>query len=176
MHRIVTILVILLAFGLAVAAQADTLMRVVVEGKGTFNIQLYTDKAPKTTAHIIKLVRSGFYDGQRFHIAVHSPRPYRIQVGDPASKSGNIDEAGFGGSGTQIPYEETNVPNVAGAVGLSALPNDKNSGDSQFYVLLGPARFLDGNYTVFGKVVDGMDVVNKVEKGDRIEKVTIVER
>jgi cyclophilin family peptidyl-prolyl cis-trans isomerase len=61
-------------------------------------------------------------------------------------------------------------------VGLSALPNDKNSGDSQFYVLLGPARFLDGSYTVFGKVVEGMDVVNKIEKGDRIDKVTIVEK
>ncbi len=157
-------------------AAADTVMRVSVEGKGTFSVLLYTDKAPKTTAHIIKLVKSGFYDGQRFHIATHTPRPYTIQVGDPASKSGDINAAGSGGSGATVAYEETNLPNVAGAVGLSALPGDKNTGDSQFYVLLGPARFLDGNYTVFGKVIDGMDVCNKVEKGDRIDHVTIVEK
>lgn len=176
MRRSFTALLVLTALALAVAAQADTLMRVSVEGKGSFSVLLYTDKAPKTTAHLIKLVKSGFYDGLRFHIATHSPRPYTIQVGDPASRSGDINSAGSGGSGTTVPYEETGMPNVAGAVGLSAAPGDKNSGDSQFYVLLGPARFLDGNYTVFGKVVDGMDVCNKVEKGDRIDHVTIVEK
>lgn len=158
---------------MAVAAQADTTMRVSVAGKGTFSILLYTDKAPKTTSRIIKLAKSGFYDGQRFHLAIRSPRPYRIQVGDPASKSGDIDAAGSGGSGVSVPYEDTGMSNVAGAVGLSTMPGDKNSGDSQFYVLLATAKFLDGSYTVFGKVVEGMDVVNKVEKGDRIEKVTI---
>lgn len=157
-------------------AAADTLMRVAVEGRGTFSVLLHTDKAPKTTAHIIRLAKSGFYDGQRFHVAIRSPRPYRIQVGDPASKSGSLEATnmGSGGSGARIPYEESNQPNVTGAVGLSALPGDRNTGDSQFYVLLGAARFLDGSYTVFGKVVSGMDIVNRIEKGDRIERVTIV--
>ena len=155
-------------------AGADTTMHVSVEGKGSFTILLYTDKAPKTTAQIIRLAKSGFYDGQRFHIAIRSPRPYRIQVGDPASKNGDL--SGTGGSGSTVPYEETGLPNIAGAVGLSHIPDDKSSGDSQFYVLLGSARFLDGNYTVFGKVTEGMDVVDKIEKGDRIEKVTISEK
>ena len=176
MRRLFIALTVLTSLAFAAMAQADTVMRVSVEGKGTFSVLLYTDKAPKTTAHIIKLVKSGFYDGQRFHIATHTPRPYTIQVGDPASKSGDINAAGSGGSGTTVAYEETGLPNVAGAVGLSTLPGDKNTGDSQFYVLLGPARFLDGSYTVFGKVVDGMDVCNKVEKGDRIDHVTIVEK
>jgi peptidyl-prolyl cis-trans isomerase B (cyclophilin B) len=176
MRRLLTVAISLSLLAAAIAAHADAMMRVVVEGKGSFTVQLYTDKAPKTTAHIMKLARSGFYDGQRFHIAIHSPRPYRIQVGDPSSKSGDLDSAGSGGSGDSVPYEETGMPNVAGAVGLSTIPGNKNSGDSQFYVLLGPARFLDGSYTVFGKVVDGLDVVNKIEKGDRIQRVTISDR
>lgn len=158
-------------FALSVLAAADATMRVTVEGRGTFTITLYTDKAPKTTAQIIRLAKSGFYDGQRFHIAIRSPKPYRIQVGDPASKSG--DMSGLGGSGATVPFEDTGLPNVAGAVGLSHVPDDKNSGDSQFYVLLGSARFLDGNYSVFGKVTEGMDVVDKIEKGDKIEKVVV---
>jgi cyclophilin family peptidyl-prolyl cis-trans isomerase len=95
-----------------------------------------------------------------------------VQFGDPASRS-DVENAGSGGSGARIPFEDTGMPNVAGAVGLSTIPGEKNSGDSQFYILLGNARFLDGSYTVFGKVIDGMDVVNKIEKGDRVSKVTI---
>jgi cyclophilin family peptidyl-prolyl cis-trans isomerase len=59
-------------------------------------------------------------------------------------------------------------------VGLAAIPGDKNSGDCQFYILLSKARFLDGNYTVFGRVVAGMDVVKKVERGDRITSVSVL--
>lgn len=158
---------------MAIAARAETLMRVSIQNRGTVTIQLFTDKAPKTTAHIIRLAKSGFYDGQRFHLAIRSPRPYRVQVGDPASRSGDLDQVGSGGSGATIPYEDTGVSNVPGAVGLSSVLGEKNSGDSQFYILLGPAKFLDGSYTVFGKVVEGMDIVNKIEKGDRIDKVTI---
>jgi cyclophilin family peptidyl-prolyl cis-trans isomerase len=159
---------------MAALADADATMRITVEGRGSFTITLYTQKAPKTTAQIMKLAKSGFYDGQRFHLAIRSPRPYRIQVGDPASKNGDL--SGQGGSGSKVGYEETGLPNIAGAVGLSHDPDDKNSGDSQFYVLLGSARFLDGSYTVFGKITDGMDVVEKIEKGDKIEKVTITEK
>ena len=176
MRRVLSLILILSLLVGAAMARADAFMRVSVAGRGSFTIQLYTEKAPKTTAHIIRLVKSGFYDGLRFHMAVHSPRPYLVQVGDPASRSGDLDSVGSGGSGTTVPYEDTGMPNVTGAVGLSALPGNKDSGDSQFYVLLGPARFLDGNYTVFGKVVDGMDVVNKIEKGDRIEKATVTEK
>jgi cyclophilin family peptidyl-prolyl cis-trans isomerase len=174
MRRVLTALLAFTLFALAMLASADATMRVTVEGKGTFTILLYTDKAPKTTAQIMRLAKSGFYDGQRFHIAIRSPRPYRVQVGDPASK--NNDLSGLGGSGTTVPFEDTGLPNIAGAVGLSHVPDDKASGDSQFYVLLGSARFLDGNYTVFGKITEGMDVVEKVEKGDKIEKVTVTEK
>lgn len=176
MRRLLLLALVISLLAASAVAQADAFMRVAIEGKGSFTIQLFTEKAPKTTAHIIKLVRSGFYDRQRFHIAIHSPRPYRIQVGDPASKDQDLDRVGSGGSGESVPYENSGLSNEVGAVGLSTIPGDKNSGDSQFYVLLGNAGFLDGNYTVFGKVVEGMDVVNKIEKGDRIQRATISDK
>jgi peptidyl-prolyl cis-trans isomerase B (cyclophilin B) len=160
--------------GLAACAEAET-MRVEVEGKGRISILLYTKEAPKTTAHIMRLARSGFYDGQRFHLVIKSPKPYRVQIGDPASRGGDLDSVGQGGSGAKIPYEDSGKPNVEGAVGLSTVPGDKNSGDSQFYMLLGNARFLDGSYTVFGRVVEGMDILRNIAKGDRVGKVTITD-
>ena len=174
MRKLHSLAMILGVFCLAVAAQAENMV-VQVEGRGTITIQLFTKEAPKTTAHIMRLARSGFYDGQRFHLVIKSPRPYRVQVGDPASRSGDLDSVGQGGSGAKIAYEDSGKSNVEGAVGLSTVPGDKNSGDSQFYMLLGNARFLDGSYTVFGKVTEGMDVLKKVEKGDRVTKVTITE-
>lgn len=173
MRLVLSLITGFVLFVLAAAAQAQSTMRLTIEGKGTVVIQLYADKAPKTVAHIAQLAKSGFYDQQRFHRVVKSPKPYQVQIGDPASKSGDIDRAGSGGSGARIPYEDTGLGNVTGAVGLSTIPGEKNTGDSQFYILLGNARFLDGSYTVFGKVIEGMDVVNKIEKGDRVTKVTI---
>lgn len=173
MRVVLALLLSVMTLALAALARADTVMRLEIENRGTISILLYTDKAPKTTSHIIALAKRGFYDGQRFHQVVRSPRPYRVQIGDPASRSGDLDSVGQGGSGARIPYEDTGFPNVEGAVGLSTLPGDKNSGDSQFYMLLGNARFLDGSYTVFGKVISGMDVLRKIERGDRLTKVTI---
>lgn len=174
MRKLHALTSILGMFCLAVLAQAENMV-VQIEGRGSITIQLFTKEAPKTTAHIMRLARSGFYDGQRFHLVIKSPRPYRVQVGDPASRAGDLDSVGQGGSGTKIAYEDSGKSNVEGAVGLSTVPGDKNSGDSQFYMLLGNARFLDGSYTVFGKVTEGMDVLKKVEKGDRVTKVTITD-
>ncbi len=72
-----------------------------------------------------------------------------------------------------MPFEESGLVNDAGAVGLSTMPGDRDSGDSQFYILLGAARFLDGQYTVFGQVERGMDVVQAIQLGDRIGSVRI---
>jgi peptidyl-prolyl cis-trans isomerase B (cyclophilin B) len=156
----------------------ETVLRLEVEARGTVHILLHTREAPRTTAHIIRLAKNGFYDGQRFFRVVTEPRPYLVAFGDPKSKDpSNLDRPDMGqtGSGARIPYEESGFKNDAGAVGLSTLPKDRNSGDSQFYILLAPSRFLDGNYTVFGKVVAGMDVVKKIQKGDLVERASIVE-
>lgn len=147
-----------------------------IDGKGQVVILLHTKEAPKTTEQIIKLAQSGFYNGQKFFKVVKKPRPFIVQVGDPASKTKALDDPGMGqgGSGTKVPYEDSGFPNEEGAVGLSTLPNDRDSGDSQFYMLLGPARFLDGSYTVFGKVISGMDIVRTIELGDKVSSASVV--
>lgn len=155
----------------------ESVLRLDVEGRGSIFIKLHTKEAPKTTAHISRLVRDGFYNGQRFFRVVKEPRPYLVALGDPDSRDArNIESATIGqkGSGNRIPYEETGFKNDAGAVGLSTLPKDRNSGDSQFYMLLAPSRFLDGNYTVFGRVVSGMDVLNRIERGDLVTRASIL--
>lgn len=166
-------------FGQSYTPQAgETVMRVEIEARGTLIIKLHTKEAPKTTAHIMRLVRQGFYNGQRFHRVVKQPRPYLVAVGDPDSKDArNLEkpEIGQRGSGARVAYEDSGYKNEAGAVGLSTAPRDRDSGDSQFYILLAPSKFLDDNYTVFGRVVAGMDVLNKIERGDMVVRVTLLE-
>ncbi len=180
MARLLSFL-ILFCFGALAPSQpvrppkGQTWLAIEIEHRGTIAIQLHIKEAPKTTAHILGLAERRFYDDQRIHRVEKSPRPYIVQLGDPLSKSSLEDaRVGSGGSGARIPYEDSGFPNVAGAVGLAALPEQKDTGDSQFYILLADARLLDGKYTVFGQVVRGMDVLQKVERGDRVLSVRAV--
>ncbi len=154
----------------------ETVLRLNVDGRGSIFIKLHTKEAPKTTTHIIRLVEQKFYDGQRFFRVIRSPRPYLAQIGDPNSRTGDIDDPSLGttGSGARIAYEDSGYKNEAGAVGLATVHQDKNSGDSQFYMLMADSKFLDGAYTVFGKIVAGMDVLGKIQKGDRVGSATIL--
>lgn len=158
------------------AKPGETVMKIAVEGRGNIYVTLFTKEAPRTTGRIIELVRSGFYNGQKVHRLVRSPRPYLVQMGAPSSRSKNLDDPSLleEGTGVKLAYEESGVSNSAeGIVGLSALPGDRNTGDCQFHILLNPAKFLDGNYTVFGRVAAGIEVVRKLEKGDRIVSITL---
>lgn len=154
----------------------ETVMRLAIEGRGNVFIVLHTKQAPKTTSRIIALVNQGFYNDQRIFRAEKSPRPFMIQMGDPNTKSKGVDDpsVGSGGSGVKIAYEDSGFTSDEGAVGLATIPGDKNSGDSQFFILLGRARFLDGNYTIFGQVVAGMEIVKKLERGDKIVSAAIL--
>jgi cyclophilin family peptidyl-prolyl cis-trans isomerase len=182
MNRSLAILVLFVLVAAAALGQTyrpqpgETVMRVDVEGRGSIFIRLATKEAPRTTAHIQRLARGGFYEGQRFHRVERSPRPYLIQMGDPGSRTKQMDDPtlGTGGSGGAIPYENSGLPNVEGAVGLARPLGDKAGGDSQFYILLADSKFLDGSYTVFGQVVAGMDVVKNVRRGDRVSSVSII--
>ena len=158
------------------SARAETVKLVLsIEGRGDVTMQLLTDKAPKTCAQIERLANSGFYNGLRFHREERSPRPYLVEVGDPRSRTSlDASDLGSKGSGTPIPFEATDVPQEAGVVGLVRDLSDKNSGDSSFYILLAPARFLDAKYTAFARVISGMDVVTKIKRGDRIASAKIV--
>ncbi|MEZ5163579.1 MAG: peptidylprolyl isomerase [Fimbriimonadaceae bacterium] len=154
---------------------ANDKLTMTVEGKGKIVIELYTAEAPKATQHITGLAQKGFYNDQKFFRVMKDPRPFLVLFGDPGSKTKAMDDPtlGEGGSGTRIPYENSGKKNVKGAVGLSTKPRDKNSGDSQFYILLDDKPFLDGQYTVFGQVVQGMDIVSRIEVGDKVTSVTI---
>lgn len=174
-------IVAVLAFTASVFAQyrpkaGETVMHVSLDSKGQIDILLYTKQAPKATAQITKLVENGFYNGQSFFRVVKEPRPFLVQFGDPASKSKPITDKslGDGGSGTSIPYEDSGFANITGAVGLATKKGDKDSGDSQFYILLSDSRFLNGSATIFGSVVSGMDIVRGISLGDKVTSVSIV--
>ena len=133
--------------------------------KGTIKFVLYERGAPITTSNFIELAERGFYDGLTFHRVEPN---FVIQGGDP---SGN----GTGGSEKRIKLEvsQTLKHGDAGAVAM-ARSQQPDSASSQFYITLGPAPFLDGNYAVFGRVVSGLDVVRKIRVGDKMTSVRIV--
>lgn len=144
----------------------NTNRTVIIEtSKGTIKLMLHEDLAPITTANFVELADRNFYDGLKFHRVEPG---FVIQGGCP---KGN----GTGGSGKQIPLEVT--PNLkhgeAGAVAM-ARSSEPNSASSQFYITLGPTPFLDGNYAVFGRVMDGLDVVKSIRVGDTMTSVRVI--
>jgi len=122
---------------------------------GRVVIEMRPDLAPHHVARIRELVRSGFYDGLTFHRVIAG---FMAQTGDPR---GN----GTGGSGQTIKAEFSQQPFVRGAVGM-ARAQDPDSADSQFFICLADSRFLDGKYTYWGRVVSGMEFVDKIKKGE----------
>lgn len=137
---------------------------IIKTNKGTFTIKFYSDAAPITVKNFIRLSKLGFYDGLTFHRYVKN---FVIQGGDPL---GN----GTGDAGYTIPLEVSKKrKHKEGAVGM-ARAADPNSGSCQFYITLSPQPHLDGQYTVFGEVVEGMDVVKSLRAGDKIERIDII--
>lgn len=130
--------------------------------RGKLSIELFPDVAPKTVARFTELVKKGFYNGLTVHRVV--PK-FLIQGGDPSGD-------GTGGSGQTIPAEFNEKKHQAGTVGM-AHTKDPDSADSQFYICLEPQPFLDGKYTVFGQVVEGLDLLPKFQEGDVMRKVTL---
>lgn len=132
--------------------------------KGTIVVQLANGKMPITVTNFTKLVNEGFYDGLTFHRV----EDWVIQGGDP---NGN----GTGGSKDKIKLEiHKDLKNVRGALAM-ARSNDPNSATCQFYILKTDASWLDGQYAVFGDVLSGMEVVDKMEIGDKINSIKIIE-
>lgn len=126
---------------------------------GRVTIRLRPDLAPKHVAQVKALIKKGFYDGIVFHRVIDG---FMAQTGDPTG-------TGMGGSDMpNIPAEFSNAPFRRGVVGMARSQNP-NSANSQFFITLADARFLDKNYTVFGEVVSGMDVVDKIKKGSKAE-------
>jgi peptidylprolyl isomerase len=122
---------------------------------GRVVITLRPDLAPKHVARIKELVRKGFYNGLTFHRVIDG---FMAQTGDPKGD-------GTGGSGVNIPAEFTREPFERGTVG-AARASDPNSADSQFFICFAPAPSLNGQYTVWGKVTQGMELVDKITRGE----------
>jgi len=147
-----------------------TKIAVIVTEKGNIEIKLLDDGAPKTIDNFISLVNQGFYDGLTFHRKVPGEL---IQTGSP-----NPD--GTGGPGYSIDDEASPYKHIAGAVAMAKLPGKEgnptpNTAGSQFYICLKPLPSLDGKYAVFGTVVNGLDVAGKINVGDKINQISIIE-
>lgn len=135
------------------ATSENTLILDTTQGQVT--IELRPDLAPNHVARIKELAREGFYDGVVFHRVIDG---FMAQTGDPTG-------TGRGGSGKKLGAEFSREPHVRGAVSM-ARAQAPDSADSQFFIVFDDATFLDGKYTVWGRVIDGMDNVDKIKRGE----------
>jgi cyclophilin family peptidyl-prolyl cis-trans isomerase len=126
--------------------------------KGRAVIALRPDLAPKHVARIKELARDGFYDGIVFHRVIDG---FMAQTGDPTG-------TGMGGSGKKLDAEFNREPHVRGTCSM-ARSQSPNSADSQFFICFDDARFLDGQYTVWGQVTEGMENIDKIKRGEPVK-------
>ncbi len=133
--------------------------------RGTIEVELYPQYAPKTVNNFVFLAREGFYDGVTFHRVINN---FVIQGGDPTG-------TGSGGPGYRFEDEVKNNP-LKHETGVLSMANaGPNTNGSQFFITHSPQPHLNGKHTVFGKVVQGMNVVNAIRQGDKMTSMTITE-
>src|SRR5690242_11714361 len=157
----------------APAAKSSPTALITMEKGGEIVLEFWPQDAPRHVENFVKLVNQKFYDGQR----VHRVEPnFVVQFGDPQSKTLPLDDPrmGSGGPGYTIKAEFNKRPFERGVLGM-ARTDDPDSAGSQVYIMLGPAPFLNGKYTAFGKVASGMGVVDQIKVGDRIKSIKIVQ-
>jgi peptidylprolyl isomerase len=155
MKRMLAALAMMLALGTGAAKGADVDNTLIMElTHGRVVIEMRPDLAPKHVARIKELVRQGFYDGTPFHRVIEG---FMAQGGDPTG-------TGTGGSGKNLPAEFSKERHVRGTVSMARAQNP-NSADSQFFICFADAPFLDGQYTIWGKVTEGMEAVDKIKRG-----------
>jgi peptidyl-prolyl cis-trans isomerase B (cyclophilin B) len=131
--------------------------------KGTIELELYPEHAPKTVNNFVFLTREKFYDGISFHRVIPD---FMIQGGDPTG-------TGRGGPGYQFEDEVDNNPLRHDRGVISMANAGPNTNGSQFFITHSPQAHLDGKHTVFGKVIKGLDVVDVIEEGDKMERVSM---
>jgi cyclophilin family peptidyl-prolyl cis-trans isomerase len=125
---------------------------------GTVTIALRPDLAPTHCARIKELAREGFYDGVVFHRVIDG---FMAQTGDPTG-------TGMGGSGQKLKAEFSDAPHKRGVTSM-ARAQSPDSGDSQFFICFDDVSFLDGQYTVWGEVIEGMEHVDKIKRGEPVQ-------
>ncbi len=130
---------------------------------GDILIELYADTAPNTVANFKALAGSGYYDGLTFHRVIAG---FMAQGGDP-------DGTGMGGPGYKVKAEFNARKHVRGTLAM-ARSSDPDSAGSQFYICYGDTPHLDGQYTIFGQVTEGLDAVDAIKQGDTMDKVSVL--
>ncbi len=184
MHKLAAAFVLLASPALATGLQIE----VEGEANGTITVDLFEDVAPKHVEQITALANAGKYDGVVFHRVIEGfmAQTGDVQFGNQTKDSFNAANAGRGGSDRpDLPAEFSDITFDRGVVGMARSQNP-NSANSQFFIMFEPGPFLDGQYTVVGKVTDGMDVVDAIKRGagqngavvgqpDAMKKVTVTE-
>lgn len=142
--------------------------------KGTMKVSFYEKEVPNTVANFVKLAKSGFYDGLRFHRVIPN---FVIQGGCPYSRNPRDPRVGTGGPGWTIKCETKAEKQYHDRGVLSMAHAGKDTGGSQFFICHNRenTQHLDGVHTCFGRVVEGLDVIDLIETGDLIESIKIVE-
>jgi cyclophilin family peptidyl-prolyl cis-trans isomerase len=148
----------------AIARIGKHVTATLVTSKGSFTIEFLPEDAPLTVDNFVQLARKGYFNGVTFHRVVPN---FVIQGGDPRGD-------GSGGPGYSIRCEINEAPFERAAVGMAL--SGKDTGGSQWFVTHAPQPHLDGGYTVFGNVIRGMDVVDKIARGDIIRRVIVIEK
>ena len=156
-----TLLIMIGATNMAQAADPENTLYMDLKD-GRVVIELLPNLAPGHVARIKELTRKGFYDGVVFHRVIEG---FMAQTGDPTG-------TGSGGSGQKLKAEFSKEPHKRGIVSMPR-PGDINGADSQFFIVLADSTFLDNQYTVFGRVISGMDIVDKVKKGDKYDNGSV---
>lgn len=161
MKRLLSLFVIALTSAQLMAADAAKDVAVIKTSAGDIVVEFWPDVAPKTVANFEKLAKSGYYDGTLFHRIIAG---FMAQGGDPLTKDPSKESQwGTGGPGYQIDAEFNDRKHVRGVISMARSANP-NSAGSQFFLMFGPAPFLDNQYTAFGQIIKGDDVLAKIEK------------
>ena len=144
---------------------------------GDVKIELFEDVAPKHVERIKKLANDGQYDNVVFHRVIDGfmAQTGDVKFGNSSSKDFDLRRAGMGGSDLpDLPAEFNDLPHEKGTLSM-ARSSDPNSANSQFFICFQPAPFLDRNYTVFGKVIEGMEHVDNIKRGDSNNNGSVTE-
>lgn len=162
--------VVLAQSGIKPYAPTGPKIEVKMASGGRFVITTDPKHSPKTVAHILDLSRKGFYDG----IRIHRVEYWVTQWGDPQSKTKAMDDPrmGDGDTGMRLPFEMCDVDFTRGVVGIAS-DGLQNGGDCQLFVIKKDRLYLYHSYAVVGKVTEGMSVVDRIRKGDRIRSMTV---
>ncbi|MEY2640849.1 MAG: hypothetical protein RL150_242 [Candidatus Parcubacteria bacterium] len=156
---------------LAVTEQ-KTMQATITTNKGTIVLELYSDRTPQTASNFAKLAGEGFYDNTKFHRVIDG---FMIQGGDPLTKD-DSKQAMWGTGGPGYKFADEIVPGLSNVTGTISMANaGPNTNGSQFFINVADNTFLDGKHAVFGRVIEGMDVVMAISQAERNQRDVPVE-